>query len=160
MNKVYVGIPTTYILMSISIFFISIFSGSLRSLADLGIIISNILLIPAGVFIGSIVCTLGVSLLIWIPIWWVIGSIVIAIAPPRIANILGVQKLQVTNQPVRRIKASPSQLALANYIKKAENTGLSDQAIFNRLLVKGWTQEEIESAQEIAHLQASQVNNN
>lgn len=152
MNKVFIGLPVTYILMSIAVFFNSIATGSLRSLTDLPTIINSSLFLPFTLLTGSIVCTLGVSLILWIPIWWIVGSITILVAP-RLGNTLNEARPEANNQLVTAQRASPAQRAIAQYIKKAENSGLSDQAIDNRLVANGWSEDEIELARGLANIE-------
>lgn len=146
MKKVYVGIPVTYIVMAISVFAISISQpGTWTSFGAFWLAFTSSLLMPSGIVLGSIVCTLGVSLVIWIPIWWIAGTLTLSLVP-RVADILERNRSATIPLPVIPRQASPTQLAIANYIKKAENSGLSERAIINRLIANGWTEAEIERA--------------
>jgi hypothetical protein len=118
----------------------------------------------AGMIIGaSIVCTLGISLLIWIPLCWCVGWIVFEIcsllfgqermrrafrivtsdASQREANSSSNLELNSESNP----QINPELLSLINYIEKTQRRGCSDTQIFNRLKAEGWEDDEIEEAQ-------------
>jgi hypothetical protein len=104
----------------------------------------------AGILFASVVCTAGISLALWLPLWWVVGF-VITEAYSLIAQLAGWQRIEVpitvSNQTV---SLTPEQVALANYTRDARTKGLSETQIASRLTAQGWSNEEIELAQRIA----------
>lgn len=80
----------------------------------------------------SIVCTLGLSLILWVPLWWLTGWIILTVflraeSPPKDA----VPK-----------RVNP----LITYIQQARSRGYSDEQIQRRLLQEGWTADDVETA--------------
>jgi hypothetical protein len=91
----------------------------------------------------SIVCTLGISLVIWLPLIWLIGYMSLSIIYFIITQFNqssspdGQGLLSVNNNQI---------YAIVDYIKKAQAKGYSDSQIETRLREKGWTQTEINQA--------------
>ena len=118
-----------------------------------------------GILVMSIVCTVGISLIIWLPIWLFIGWIALGIYDaiaqktgwPMISGTLVNPSVNTpVNSPVntpqdRVVSLSPNRQALVNYAKKARSSGLSDTQIATRLAAQGWNNEEIEFAQRMAN---------
>lgn len=103
----------------------------------------------------SIVCTLGISLLIWVPLVWLAGFITVGIILG-IAQAVGFglnltlpgqsQSIGEVFQPAVS-RATVKQQSLVNYIRKAQAKGFSESQIQNRLRQEGWSLAEIEQAQ-------------
>lgn len=83
-------------------------------------------------FILSIVCTLGISLVVWVPLAFFIGTLV--------CMLFGIEK----NGSV-----SKEQQALRDYVIRAKNSGLSSEEIKKALKDKGWSEDEIIAAGDI-----------
>ena len=102
-------------------------------------------------FILSIVCTLGISLIVWIPLGLGVGHIVFAIFG------WGDRKPQIKpaeddQQPESQSAASLTrdQQALLNYIKKAREKGLPNHQIRQNLTNNGWAIDSIAGAFQMA----------
>ncbi|MEM9539798.1 MAG: hypothetical protein AAGA60_09830 [Cyanobacteria bacterium P01_E01_bin.42] len=98
------------------------------------------------ILILSILCTAGVSLVMWIPLWWLVGWITFAI-------FRAIAKSNADSDPSRDTSTStqdPNQQALLNYIKLAQSKGFSDSQISTRLRVEGWSDAEIAAARQVA----------
>ena len=121
--------------LALGIGIIITFLGLSIFLGDIGGAISLIVL--------SVVCTAGISLIIWIPLCWAIGWIILQIL--KLAGVFS----PATNPVNTRIESHT--MALINYIKQAKNHGLSDTQIATRLRTQGWTNEDIETAQRMAN---------
>ncbi len=118
------------------------------------------------IYIGSIVCTLGISLILWLPLWYGVGWIVTAIfktieghlGPEKDKGITSAAealpqtgKLQALterlNQELHNDPAlARNQAALLNYISKAREKGLSNQQITLNLANTGWPADHINQA--------------
>ncbi|MEM8640829.1 MAG: hypothetical protein AAGG51_18730 [Cyanobacteria bacterium P01_G01_bin.54] len=100
----------------------------------------------------SIVCTLGISLLIWIPLCWLAGMLVLGIFAGTV-KLIGLNAAQRSAekvlQPAITNRATIQQQSLANYIRKAQAKGFSESQIQSRLRQEGWSAEEIEGAQAV-----------
>jgi hypothetical protein len=83
-------------------------------------------------FILSIVCTLGISLVVWVPLAFFIGTLA--------CKLFGIEK----KGPV-----SKEQQALRDYVSRAKNSGLSSEEIKKALKDKGWSEDEIAAAGDI-----------
>ena len=123
----------------------NILYGFVISLALLAIFIGG-LGNAATFLILSIVCTAGISLVLWISIWWGIGflftTLVRAVGGPDLAGRGNAAKKRQAVQLLR----NETELALANYINTATLNGMSDPEIRNRLLKVGWNEVEIDKA--------------
>ncbi|NJL10141.1 MAG: hypothetical protein HC908_08160 [Calothrix sp. SM1_7_51] len=102
----------------------------------------------------SIVCTAGISLLLWIPLWWFVGWLLIKIYESITGRIVGENATSegmfaLSNQQPnqQRIALNSDQISLVNYIEKATRQGLSETQIYSRLRAQGWGDEEIQQAQ-------------
>lgn len=126
----------------------------------LGFIISFIFLavIGGGIYNAvqiiqlSLMCTLGISLIIWIPLWWFIGWLVIKIFESLTGITVGGENssgsvLAIANQ--QRVSLTDDQISLINYIDKANRYGWSETQIYSRLRAQGWEDEEIQEAQSL-----------
>ncbi len=83
-------------------------------------------------FLLTIVCTLGISLVVWIPLAFFIGTLV--------CMLFGIEK---------KGAVSKEQQALKDYVSRAKNSGLSSEEIKKALKDKGWSEDEITAAGDI-----------
>lgn len=112
-----------------------------------GIPVSFLILIPfvgvsdAGAFLLlSIVCTLGISLVVWIPIWFVLGWIVLGIFKVAGFTPVSVSPTRMPTQHERDVKG------LIGYMRGAEANGLSNEQITRTLEEAGWSSALIDEA--------------
>jgi hypothetical protein len=99
----------------------------------------------------SIICTAGISLIIWIPVWYILGYLAFAVLRfilsffgVDLAESLGLHKKK--NKPAPQAEQptlSRDQQALLNYIKKAQAKGLSNAQISSNLQNNGWSRDSI-----------------
>ncbi len=78
----------------------------------------------------SIMCTLGASLLVWLPIAWVIGAVLTAFIP--------------TGDDGGKVPLTPAQqqlAALTTFYTDAKTKGLSTKEIQEVLIEAGWTED-------------------
>ena len=94
-------------------------------------------------FITSIVCTLGLSLIIWIPIFWIVGILVMLL----IGLLYSIFAPQTHNsrQPATT-PVTDYNRELVSFIYKSRRHGASDAQIVSRLQQQQWTALEIERA--------------
>jgi hypothetical protein len=141
--------------------------GALTTFVILAIMTGDIA-IAAGVYIFSIICTVGISLVLWLPLWYGVGWIVIQIvktvqgylgsgedkgttsaaahAPPPQTGKL-VDLTERLNQELRNDPTlARNQVALLNYVRKAREKGLSNQQITLDLTNTGWPTDHINLA--------------
>jgi hypothetical protein len=81
-------------------------------------------------FFFSIICTLGISLVVWVPLAFFIGSLV----------------LPFFDSVEEKSPISREQRALRDYISRAKNYGLNSEEIKKALQDKGWSEDEIAAA--------------
>ena len=92
----------------------------------------------------SIVCTAGISLVVWIPGWWLLGTVVSQVFEM-------VLKQEAKASPPRPMGRRERQICtLANYMKKAHSAGLSVNSIVNNLEQAGWPTDLIRESLEYA----------
>jgi hypothetical protein len=99
----------------------------------------------------SIICTLGISLILWLPVWYVMGYVIMLI-PRRLLEARGID-IRDRLAPKKGGPAgeeqpglSRDQQALIDYIKKAQTKGLSNDQISQNLGKNGWTTASITAA--------------
>lgn len=100
------------------------------------------------ILLVSIVCTAGIGLVVWIPLWWAVGWLAQTLfgrfrglgdeedSPGRPAATAG-------EEP-----ASSEDLSLMQFLKRAEARGISRDAIDRALTGAGWSEAEILQARE------------
>lgn len=84
-------------------------------------------------FAASIICTGGITLIIYVPLAWVIGKLIfwlISFLPYQLNN------QQNKNIPFKSAVSNEDK-AISNYIQQARSLGLSDVIIKNKLLTEG-----------------------
>lgn len=92
--------------------------------------------------VASIICTLGISLIMWVPLWWLIGWVVLAIFELLRERIQPTSDAQLQTTPA----VSRDAIALSAYIRRSRQAGASDSQITTRLKEQGWTEAEITQA--------------
>jgi len=108
----------------ITIIFLCLFTG-----------VSN----AAGIFVFSIVCTMGIGLLFWIPLFMGIGYVAVGVYKAALN--------QVTDEKSdSKPTISPDQQALLNYINEAKKAGNTRETIINSLNKAGWKEDDINKA--------------
>lgn len=108
-----------------------------------------------GILVFSIICTAGISLILWIPLWYGVGygvllalRFILPLFGMDISGIFERKKAKPTSggsQPAQPT-LSRDQQALLNYIKKARAKGLSDEQISQNLTINGWKANSISAA--------------
>jgi hypothetical protein len=95
-----------------------------------------------GLMLVSIVCTAGIGLVFWIPVWWLVGVITIDVL---FKNVKGKsdQKQESVPNPTELPKLD--YLALTAYIGKATASGMDLDEITRRLRFNGWQKTDIET---------------
>lgn len=126
-----------------------------------------------GLIFLSIICTAGISLIIWLPVTYAVGYGVItgvrlilkaagvdigaifsrrktndSPAPPQ--NTLQALTSRLDDDPAIKTDLSKDQVALINYIRKAKQKGLSNDAIEHNLDQNGWDTTNIAQAFRLA----------
>lgn len=89
----------------------------------------------------SIVCTAGIGLVIWIPIWWFIGWTAFTLTG------LATGKTETgSDQPPAIPKISREHQAIINFMEIAYRTGTPKEQIVSQLQDAGWPAHLIEEA--------------
>lgn len=90
--------------------------------------------------LASIICTAGIGLVVWIPLSYGVGSLIVAIY----------QSITSNNRPSGNIEGSAGspivnltndQKAIIDYIKLARGRGFKDDDTFTNLKVNGWSEQ-------------------
>ena len=129
--------------------------------AIIGVIAVGDLTSAAILFVISVVCTFGMSLVIWLPLAWLVGILTLSVL---MAIYLAGKKwigwqwpaleARMQRQSQDTAGQSPTTQALHRYISQATAKGYSDDKIQRRLLKQGWTMAEIEAAQTLTSASA------
>lgn len=99
-------------------------------------IVSGSLSVPFLLIGGSIACTLGIALIVWIPIFWLAGRAFLAGLA-----LFGVARGTQGTRPAER-----DLVAIVRYIRRCRSEGTHDDQITMRLREQGWTYIEIDRA--------------
>lgn len=96
-----------------------------------------------GLMLVSLVCTAGIGLVFWIPVWLLVGVFTMDVL---FKNVNGKpdQKQESVPNPTELPKLD--YLALTAYIGKATASGMDLDEITRRLRFNGWQKADIESA--------------
>ena len=112
----------------------------------------------------SIICTAGISLIIWVPIWYGLGYLVVMLAnmilkaagvdvaamfgkkPNTATNALQTTPDSLDQNAIDTSNLTKDQVALINYIRKAQQKGLSNDTITQNLGKNGWNTDSISQA--------------
>lgn len=96
-----------------------------------------------GFFVLSIICTAGMSLVIWLPLLYLAGWATLEIGTAIMKGLGG----KVAEKPVsKRPLLSRDEVALTRYIRQAEARGMSRDEITLGLRRSGWSDEMIQKA--------------
>jgi hypothetical protein len=88
--------------------------------------------------LASIVCTAGISLVIWLPLWWFVGTVIL--------YFVGMGKFNSSQADVVK-DLERAKKSLVNYIAREEFRGVKSRAEINDLLRQnGWSDAEIQQA--------------
>jgi hypothetical protein len=119
--NIVIGVPISFLILS---GFVGGFSDALAGMAL------------------SIICTAGVSLVIWIPIWYLLGFIAISCFEMAIGGTHPERRpsTEVRTQTPRDLEV------VTNYLRLAESSNLSQVEITVRLEEAGWSRAIIDEA--------------
>mgnify|MGYP007073251292 FL=1 len=94
----------------------------------------------------SIVCTAGMGLAVWVPLWWAIGWTVIAV----VNRVSGRSSQPSTTDAPRASggRTSPAKRSLQQYVRKADAKGVQREKADLLLQKMGWSPMEIEQARQ------------
>ncbi|MEX0616426.1 MAG: hypothetical protein WD231_01270 [Candidatus Woykebacteria bacterium] len=107
----------------------------------IGFVVLMVVLLPIGgpiIFLASVVCTLGLGLIIWIPLSYATGSFTLWLVDAWFG------KPKPTQIPQKAL--TKEETALINYANQAKQNGMPESDIFLRLREKGWAESQILSA--------------
>lgn len=126
----------------LSLIVIVFFYGVFTSFGGVGAV-SGLL----GFAVISIICTTGVTLVIWLPGLWLLGTVVVKI----FRLITGRKSQQLpTSAGVQSVGSTPSsnnELAIIGYIVSSRNSGTMDDAVIRTNLKSGgWSDVDIDNA--------------
>ena len=101
------------------------------------------------ILVFSVICTAGISLILWLPIWYGVGYLMVALFRLLVRAFGG--QPSSPQQPLAQAAPageqgqalSRDQLAVTNYIKKARAKGLNRESISKTLQTNGWTADSI-----------------
>ena len=88
-----------------------------------------------GLLLISVVCTAGLGLLVWIPLWWVVGWLTLSVAGINMGKKISTG----LTSPMERDAD-----VVAKYIKDARGQGMGDEDIDKALRLHGWREEFIQ----------------
>lgn len=87
----------------------------------------------------SIICTAGVSLVLWIPLSYGVGSLVVSLYQ-------SMSKSKKTDGAGPKSSLTNEQKAITDYIKQSKSKGVEDNNIFSLLKANGWAENAIHEA--------------
>jgi hypothetical protein len=139
-NKFFVGLLTTLVLVFV---LGAIFGGELVG-NDAGFIASGVstLNIFLSVAFASVVCTVGISLVVWIPIMCLVGQVSYFVLRIKEPVVLPDKKISKDDG----VKDIDNLLPLINYIVEARKNNMKDDEIKINLRRGGWKDSDIEKA--------------
>jgi len=110
----------------------------------------------------SIVCTLGIALIFWVPLCTGVGMLVVYVAIATYRQIRGTTGAVPPLDRVVEAAAAPTgtsrnvyHRAVADYIRKARVKGYSDSQIDTRLAARGWQAADIDQARALLTTEAA-----
>lgn len=99
-----------------------------------------------GLVLMSIICTAGLSLLIWIPVLTGMGMVTILL----LGLIFPAMRAMPGDGPRSATSGAPSsgsgRAGISRYIERMQGAGMPDEVILERLKRAGWSEKEIGSA--------------
>ena len=87
----------------------------------------------------SIICTAGIGLVVWIPLWWFVGWIMLLVFQALTSGFPG-------QDGGKQVPYKSNDQVLSQYIRTAMENGMDMNGVMSRLQRNGWTREEVESA--------------
>ena len=116
------------------------------------------------ILVFSIICTAGISLILWLPIWYGVGYLTVALGR-LLVRAFGGQSSSPAAPPQQPLaQAAPTgeegqalsrdQIAITNYIKKAKAKGLNRESINKALQTNGWTTDSINQGFQLVEQEA------
>ena len=96
-----------------------------------------------GMLLISIVCTAGIGLVFWIPVWWFVGMLALDVV---VKAATGKPDQKPTPVPNPTELSSRDSGALKAYVAKAITSGMDADEMTRRLQQNGWQKADIESA--------------
>jgi len=108
----------------------------------------------------SIVCTAGIGLVVWLPVWWIVGWATLA--------LLAWGRSTLGDKPIGELPSVSSQedlsfledQALTAYIRQAMAAGMDADEMTRRMLQNGWQKAEIKVASQSVILRAGKSDTN
>jgi len=112
------------------------------------------------ILVFSVICTAGISLILWLPIWYGVGYLMVALFRLLVRAFGG--QSSSPQQPLAQAAPtgeqgqalSRDQLAITNYIKKAKAKGLNRESISKTLQTNGWTADSINKGFQLVEQEA------
>ena len=89
---------------------------------------------------GTVVCTAGITLLLWLPAFWLIGFIILSLYDIFASGNTVASQEEKVNAPDK------NQMVFIQYIQKERTAGVNDQQIALALKDAGWTDSDIQAA--------------
>lgn len=97
-------------------------------------------------FTISVICTAGISLIIWVPLLMLLGTTVVAISNLITGNKQTKLSTDIVSKTTMNPPSSNNELALIGYIVSSRNSKMDDTTIRSNLKSGGWTNQDIDSA--------------
>ena len=97
----------------------------------------------AGFLLMSIVCTAGISLVVLLPAFWVVGFLTL-----ELVRLFGKRGREDTEAPAKRAPVDRQVTAVVAYMRKALAYGIDREEIARRLAGNGWTEAMIQKGWE------------
>lgn len=97
-------------------------------------------------FLISIICTAGIGLVFWVPVWWGAGWLTLEVLFPLMQSALSNSDTPTTFAPAVDHPPSTNTDALDAYIRNAMAGGMETDEIKLRLWQNGWQEADIERA--------------
>jgi hypothetical protein len=116
------------------------------------------------ILLFSIICTAGISLILWLPLWYGVGYLTVALFR-LLVRAFGGQTSSPAAPPQQPLaQAAPAgeqgqalsrdQIAITTYIKKARAKGLNRESISKALQANGWKVESINQGFQLVEQEA------
>lgn len=98
-----------------------------------------------GMFLLSIICTAGIGLVFWIPVWWITGWLTLVLLSAAV-DIFAPDSSQGRQLSTPHEGTSTAYQALCAYICRAMASGMEVDEMRHRLQQHGWPPADIETA--------------
>ena len=98
------------------------------------------------IYVGTIICTGGISLILWVPLWFGVGTITIMI-------VYMIRESRASPQQGSTSKkiVTNDQKAIIDYLLLSRSYGMNDDEIFSILMTNGWSGDAITEAFTLAN---------